>query len=330
MPFFVSSYPATTASAVFLGGSITDGSGASVREQTSWRALTRKWLGERFLAYDFTSYNSGAGGTGSWVGLTRLQADVIDKSPTLIFVDFAVNDTGDDERGSRAGGFGPAAEALIRRLRTDAPNAQIIPIVFTWPEDYSVLSYTASRDKWAALAAHYGLACYRWDQYLETLMGAGYDDTDVDAYLSAHGNVHPNDAGHAAAAALIQASLTALGNTAPALPARLYDCADFEATPQLINGTSLTTTGTWSTSGTAIISSTAGSTASWTGTCCSWGIDNNDAASGVIEWQVDGGAWTSYTLATNDYALTNFTAGAHTLAVRVVSGTVRINRLLAI
>jgi len=125
---------------------------------------------------------------------------VITYSPKTIYVDFAVNDTS-DASGSRANGWAPAAEALIRRLRLACPNAEIVCGIYTRPTNYS---YNNSgdfnaRDKWIRIAAAYGLALRRWDTYLETLMGTGYNDAAVEAYLFAVGNVHPNDAGHMAA-----------------------------------------------------------------------------------------------------------------------------------
>ena len=52
----------------FLGGSITEGAGASEADTFSWRALTGKYLQERFVNHEFRFINAGVGGTNSTLG----------------------------------------------------------------------------------------------------------------------------------------------------------------------------------------------------------------------------------------------------------------------
>jgi lysophospholipase L1-like esterase len=296
-------------------------------------------LNRTLLNHAITHVDAGAPGTGSWYGLVRLQADVIDKAPALVFIDFAVNDSVDGS-GGRANGFHPAAEALVRRLRTALPNAMLVCNILCWPDGYSSMDEDRrlAREKWLELADRYGLKLIRWDTYLETLLPDPYDDTDVEAYFNAAGDVHPNDAGHDAIADNIIASLgTVTGNYSGALPEYYYadETPDFEQTPQPVNGADLAQTGTgWAEDGTAIESSTADDTASYTGIFCSFGLDTNySTGAGTVAWSVDGGAYTNVDLSAKGVAfgeVSNFARTEHTVTLKVISGTVRINRFLAI
>lgn len=326
---------------VNIGGSVTNGTAASVKELTSWRALLRNYLisAAAFKSYAFTNFNAGVGGTTSWYGLVRLQTDALAYSPALIVVEFAVNDSADDTLGDRVNGFAPAGETLLRRVRTAYPNAMIVVLVMTWPDGYSYIDQARrdARDKWIALATQYNCLLVRWDTWLEGVMGAGYDDADVEAYLSAVGNVHPNDAGHAAAYDAIADVLSAINtNQQSSLPARYYaEAEDYEQTPIVRNGNdSDSETGTWAGTAPARTSSTSNSTISWTGTFCSFGWDSNyGAGAGTVAWSLDGGAYTNVDLSAQGVAnrdVWNFTRGAHTVTLKVVSGTVTINRFLAI
>ena len=70
----------------YLGGSIT--------AQQGWRPKTLAWFKEQFREAKFSEINAAIGGTGSDLGVFRLQQDVLDQSPDLLFVEFAVNDGG--------------------------------------------------------------------------------------------------------------------------------------------------------------------------------------------------------------------------------------------
>jgi hypothetical protein len=145
------------------------------------------------------------------------------------------------------------------------------------------------------------------------------------------GSVHPSNLGHAAIADQIEAEYTNTEYSGD-LPTRLTNCAEFEVTPIIRLGTDNDgETGTWTTAGTGRTSSTADSTITWTGTFRSFGIDNNSVASGVLSWQVDGGTWTNYTLTTTPVLISaDYTLGSHTVVIKVISGTVRINEFHAI
>ena len=68
---------------VTLGGSITQGAG--------WSGMLAEYFSEQ-TGTTFTLINSGIGGTGSDLAAARLEKDVIEKQPDIVFLDHAVND----------------------------------------------------------------------------------------------------------------------------------------------------------------------------------------------------------------------------------------------
>jgi lysophospholipase L1-like esterase len=70
----------------YLGGSIT--------AQDGWRPKTLNWFRQQYPAAQVSEINAAIGGTGSDLGAFRLQHDVLAQKPDLLFVEFAVNDSG--------------------------------------------------------------------------------------------------------------------------------------------------------------------------------------------------------------------------------------------
>lgn len=70
----------------YLGGSIT--------AQEGWRPKTLAHFQKAFPDAKLTQVNAAIGGTGSDLGVYRLQHDVLRHKPDLLFVEFAVNDGG--------------------------------------------------------------------------------------------------------------------------------------------------------------------------------------------------------------------------------------------
>lgn len=70
----------------YFGGSITAAPG--------WRVKSLKWLQDQYPQAKLSEINAAIGGTGSDLGVFRLQRDVLQHKPDLMFVEFAVNDGG--------------------------------------------------------------------------------------------------------------------------------------------------------------------------------------------------------------------------------------------
>ena len=85
----------------YFGGSITAGAGAS-NESKCYRALTTAWLKEKYPDAQITEINAAIGGTGTSLGMFRCDRDVLQHKPDLIFMEFAINDEGDDYKNVAA------------------------------------------------------------------------------------------------------------------------------------------------------------------------------------------------------------------------------------
>ena len=70
----------------YLGGSIT--------AQAGWRPMTTAWLQRTYPAAKFKEIHAAIGGTGSDLGVFRLEHDALQYDPDLLFVEFATNDGG--------------------------------------------------------------------------------------------------------------------------------------------------------------------------------------------------------------------------------------------
>ncbi len=70
----------------YLGGSIT--------AQEGWRPKSLAWFQEKYPQAKIVAINAAIGGTGSDLGVFRLQQDVLAHQPDLLWVEFAVNDGG--------------------------------------------------------------------------------------------------------------------------------------------------------------------------------------------------------------------------------------------
>ncbi|MDX9866754.1 MAG: GDSL-type esterase/lipase family protein [Kiritimatiellia bacterium] len=77
---------------VFFGGSLTWGANASDPQLTSYRGRMMSYLRARYPRAPLAFYDASIGGTGSDLGVFRLDRDVLSREPDLVFLDFMAND----------------------------------------------------------------------------------------------------------------------------------------------------------------------------------------------------------------------------------------------
>ena len=107
----------------YLGGSIT--------AQNGWRVQTLAHFKMAYPQSTFAEINAAIGGTGSDLGVFRLQQDVLSMGPDLLFVEFAVNDGGGDpQRIIRC------MEGIVRQTWKTNPKCDIC-FVYTLTEALS-------------------------------------------------------------------------------------------------------------------------------------------------------------------------------------------------
>lgn len=322
---------------LFVGGSITAGGTSSNPFTTQVHA----WMDTTYTAKKYVPTLQTTSGRGSWTQLINM-ANIVAANPSLIFIDYAVNDTELVTAGNEE-----AAEAFVRLLRTKLPNAVLTAGIFTWPDNYSHMEAgrRAARDLWKELITRYDLQTGS-NLAVDICTAEGHTeanipDADVEKYF-ADADVHPNDLGHTTIANGYKASLPdvlpALASQwTPPLPDRyIADSVNYEYDPILRNGTDNDgETGTgWSTVSTTYRqSSTADDTIQWAGTFCSFGLDTNyGAGAGTLAWKVDSGDYANIDLTTYlpNLLVSAFARGAHTVTVKVISGTVQIKKFVAV
>ena len=107
----------------YLGGSIT--------AQKGWRVQTLAHFQKAYPQSTFTEINAAIGGTGSDLGVFRVQQDVLSQGPDLLFVEFAVNDGGTNpQRIIRC------MEGIVRQTWKANPKTDIC-FVYTLTESLS-------------------------------------------------------------------------------------------------------------------------------------------------------------------------------------------------
>ncbi len=113
---------------VFFGASLTWGANASDQGWTSCRALLGQRLEVAYPKAHFTFRDAAIGGTGSQLGVFRLERDVLRHKPDLVFLDFTANDGIEWATPENMASY----EALIRRIvLAGAPVVQVI-FPFKW------------------------------------------------------------------------------------------------------------------------------------------------------------------------------------------------------
>ncbi len=131
----------------YLGGSIT--------AQPGYRVKTLAHLGSLYSKAQFREVNAAIGGTGSDLGVFRLEHDVLDAKPDLLFVEFAVND----------GGVQPveivkAMEGIVRKTWKAFPNCDIC-FVYTFTdkmlEELKTGKFNRSAATMEVVADRYGI-----------------------------------------------------------------------------------------------------------------------------------------------------------------------------
>jgi lysophospholipase L1-like esterase len=183
----------------YLGGSIT--------AQQGWRPKTLKWFGEQFPGVRVSEINAAIGGTGSDLGVFRLQHDVLQHKPDLLFVEFAVNDAGaSPEQIYRS------IEGIVRKTWKADPATDICFVytlagnmLETLKQDRFPRSATAMEkvaDHYGIPSIHMGLKVARMEREGKLVFGGAEPKTDAekaklgDKILFSPDSVHPYDAGH--------------------------------------------------------------------------------------------------------------------------------------
>ena len=177
-------------SVVFFGASLTWGANASDPQQTSYRALVAQRLEQAYPQAHFKFWDAAIGGTGSQLGVFRLNRDVLRRKPDLVFLDFSAND---DIYGSDAETLA-SYESLVRRVIVEA-KAPIVEVIFPfmWNIAAGKLDGMKRREAHLAIAKAYNVPA--GDAIALAQQRVKAKETTI-AQLWPFDGVHPGDAGY--------------------------------------------------------------------------------------------------------------------------------------
>lgn len=207
----------------YLGGSITAAPG--------YRVQTEKYLRAAYPQTTIKAINAGVGGTGSSLGVFRIDDDVLKHHPDLVFVEFAVNDNGGDSLT-----ICRAMEGIVRKIRRQDPLTDICflytinePMVATFEKG----NLPASMKYMQLIADHYQLPTINLGVDIVHLMEQGKlvfqgekGATYGDKIVFTRDRTHPTEEGHQCYTSTIKTALAQLKKISrPAgkrLPPALY------------------------------------------------------------------------------------------------------------
>lgn len=183
----------------YFGGSITAAAG--------WRVKSLAWLQAQYPKAKVSEINAAIGGTGSDLGVYRLQFDVLRHKPDLVFVEFAVNDGGAEPVEIQR-----CMEGIVRQCWTADPSMDLC-FVYTLTggmvADLRQGHFPRAASSMEAIADHYGIPSVHFGVEVVRRVVDGSlifkaSKTPNDAEREAIGSrmvfsnddVHPLDAGH--------------------------------------------------------------------------------------------------------------------------------------
>lgn len=167
----------------YLGGSITYG--YKVNPDQCYAYLTHSYFAEKFGSKDNVGYcNAGLSGTPSKLGILRMQRDLLESEPDIVFVEFAVNDGTDFS-------YQEAYESIIRTLLEKG----IAPVLLfsVTKDDYSAQDYMKE------LGEYYDLPMISYCDALRFL----FENNRLEWKDFSNDEAHPNPEGHKLVAKLI-------------------------------------------------------------------------------------------------------------------------------
>jgi acyl-CoA thioesterase-1 len=208
----------------YLGGSITEGAGASLPDGTSWRVLLSQWFEQSYPRNQFIFINAAVGGTTSELGAFRIEEHIIAESmPDVLFLEFAVNDSSRQREEAIQ-----SYEGIIRHLKRRNPAVEIVCIytVDIRLKQNAVITYQEE------VAAYYELPSINLEQSLMPfLLSETIQWTDL-----AKDEVHPSDLGHSVYAQIIEESLVNILADSNAIGQYGNEKAPFSVIPPLEYG----------------------------------------------------------------------------------------------
>ncbi len=139
---------------VFFGASLTWGANATEPNLTSYRGCMAGLLEERYPNARLKFFDAAIGGTGSQLGVFRIERDVLRRKPDLVFLDFSANDDIYSDKAETLASY----EAIVRRIIAEAKCPLVLVIFpFQWNVAAGNTGGMKRRDAHIAIAKAYGV-----------------------------------------------------------------------------------------------------------------------------------------------------------------------------
>lgn len=170
----------------FIGGSITKGTmsrgtrDSSMNKKLDYVDYFTNWWYQSFPKADLRFTNAGISATDSYLGVHRVQKDVLDKKPDLVVVEFAVNDR-------KSAYHKQAYENLIRKILA-ADSKPAVLLLFM-----SRLNGKSCQLQQAQIGLHYNLPMLSYGNVMKDMINKGIYTMGE---LSGDG-IHPSALGYA-------------------------------------------------------------------------------------------------------------------------------------
>lgn len=159
----------------YIGGSITEGLTAGA--ELCWARLTYEALCEMFPDTKINYVNAGLSGTPSILGVVRAERDLFgDKKPDIVFIEFAVNDGGEQMNKS-------CYESLVKKSLAKENDPAVV-LLFT------VLKNRYSCQPWMkTVGDHYSLPMISVGNVINAMFDAGYMEWEKYSDDESHPNI---------------------------------------------------------------------------------------------------------------------------------------------
>ena len=167
-----------------IGGSITQGTGASLRSRRYASVLETYWR-YYFADSSLNFINLGIGATDSYLGLHRI-SPLLDAAPDLVIIEFCVNDEGNEL-------YQNYFENLVHRILSTSSEPAVLLVMMTQQSGEDASQFEA------IVGRKYRLPIISYEDAILPLIESKqftWEELAPDA-------VHPSDAGHSLAARLI-------------------------------------------------------------------------------------------------------------------------------
>ncbi len=211
---------------VFFGGSLTWGANASDPNKTSYRGITMKNLRLSYPKARWNFVDATIGGTGSMLGIYRLERDVLAYKPDLVFLDFTLNDNAKTTDDAALAAY----EGIVRHILTKG-NCPVFPVFLASREFITLpdIDTLKRRTSHIAMFRDYNLAFADVVAGMRDAYQAGKLELDKVWPPELFDNTHPHDYGYAVYADHVWKAFqnAALENMQPGVPEKWFSAPTY-------------------------------------------------------------------------------------------------------